>query len=90
MRLGVDAWLKRWSDCDMAFRVLIRKCETNTEIKERETESLELEGNEGRVVCVCQCLWVANLKEREKRRGGDCEVLEVGTSNMSPSYEEED
>lgn len=54
MRLGVDAWLKRWSDCDMAFRVLIRKCETNTEIKEREREreSLELEGNEGRVVCV--------------------------------------
>lgn len=54
MRLGVDAWLKRRSDCDMVFRVLIRKCETNTEIRERERESLELEGNEGKQSRVCQ------------------------------------
>lgn len=43
MRLGVDAWLKRRSDCDMVFRVLIRKCETNTEIRERESLELQAE-----------------------------------------------
>ena len=40
MRLGVDAWLKRWSDCDMVFRVLIRKCEIR-EREQRQAESCE-------------------------------------------------
>ena len=48
MRLGVDAWLKRWSDCDMVFRVLIRKCEI------REREIVWNKGRQSRVsVCVC-------------------------------------
>ena len=49
MRLGVDAWLKRWSDCDMVFRVLIRKCEI------RERDSLEQRQAES-----CECLSVCS------------------------------